>query len=121
MAKNLQLVKANYTEEYIERELRDIKHRLIARHFKLFTSFVSLETFMLVAHSQYVTVFNLRNDKNIYHHWFPEEVRGIFQARDSNADEDELVYVLLNNNAVHKFSMVENGQRAGDRAEAVVR
>jgi hypothetical protein len=46
----------------------EIKDRKIASHFKLYTHFVSLKTFMLIAHGRYVTVFNLLNLQK-YHHF----------------------------------------------------
>ena len=83
--------------------MKNIKDRLISSYFRLFTEFVTLKTFMLVAHGKYVTSFNLRNIQNMEHFVFEEEVRII-----AHASSESHVYVVLNNSKIFKFHMDNN-------------
>lgn len=39
----------------------EARHRLVSRYFKIFAQFVNFTTFMLVAHREFVSVFDLKN------------------------------------------------------------
>lgn len=39
----------------------EVEHRAISKHVRLFTQFTNYKTYMLVAHRNYITAFDLKN------------------------------------------------------------
>lgn len=83
--------------------MHNTTYRLISGHCKLFNSFATLQTYMLVAHGNYVTIYNLKNNANMDHKKFHEEVRTLIRATDRG--DKEIVYVVLQDNSIFRVEV----------------
>lgn len=62
----------------VERVMLESRHRLISRYFKIFAQFVNFTTFMLVAHREFVSIFDLKNlEAMSLHLKFEDQVKSL--------------------------------------------
>ena len=58
-------------------------HSKVANYLKLYAGFINVGRYFMLAHNQFVSIFNLALGQWTRHHMFDETVRAVFRNRKS--------------------------------------